>query len=291
MIKYIALVFAFLFVSSNSYSQCSCCTAAFSGSALAFGTSNVGVLKEKSFRIIGVYRYLYGSRFYDGTHELKKYSNEELNMHFTGINLGYGVTKELTLESEIGSFPNKDLNMGYLRDQIAGMSSLSLISKYTVLSDKRNAQEITFGFGGRMPLTKNEFLSGNAGLIMQLFYFINPIENINFVLLERSEIYFKNSDDKTQGGSHILSLFTSRRIVDNLAGILETRFDYLTKSHIGGKELINTGRSIISVVPQLNYNFDKFSISGFAEIPIYKNYNGVQLSEKIGSGIALIYMF
>jgi hypothetical protein len=88
----------------------------------------------------------------------------------------------------------------------------------------------------------------------------------------------------------VTSLFLTKGIIDDLTGIIEARYDYLTKSNHDSTPIINTGRSILAIVPQLSYHFTDISISGFVELPIIKNYEGVQLSEKIGAGIALIYM-
>ncbi|MDT3737876.1 MAG: hypothetical protein RO257_00085 [Candidatus Kapabacteria bacterium] len=283
-------IFLLILFYYQTYSQCTPCSAAFSSSAFTAGTSNVGVLKEGSLRIIGMNHFIHGSRFYSGSEELKKYYDEELNIHFMGLNIGYGLTKKFTLETEIGAFPDKDLNFGFIREKISGFSSAALIGKYTIYSDRANAQEITLGLGGRLPLTSNTTLSGSPGLILQLFYFKNLTDDLNMILFHRSELFAEGRDSINLGNSFVTSLFLTKGIIDDLTGIIEARYDYLTKSNHDSTPIINTGRSILAIVPQLSYHFTDISISGFVELPIIKNYEGVQLSEKIGAGIALIYM-
>lgn len=281
------LIFCFL---NETKSQCGCCSAAFSGSALAAGTSNIGVLKEGTLRVIGINRLLYGNRFYDGPDLLKKFYDEEMLINFTGANIGYGLTKSFTLETEIGSFPYKELNFGYTREKISGFSTINVIGKYTLLADRVNKQEITIGGGGRIPLNSNTTLSGNPGVIFQLFYFKNLVDDFNLIFLNRSEIAFKDSENFKQGNSYINSVFLSKGITHKLYSLFEIRFDYLDKSYDGDDELLNSGRYVLSLVPQISYNLGKLSLAGFFELPVLKNYNGIQLGEKFGCGIALVYM-
>ena len=286
----LVIILFVILIQTRTYSQCGCCSAAFSGSALAAGTSNIGVLKEGTLRVIGLHRFLYGDKFYEGSTQLKKYYDEEMMINFTGVNIGYGITKSFTLETEIGAFPDKDLNFGYTREKISGFSSFNLIGKYTLLADRENKQEITIGAGGRIPITSNTTLSGNPGAILQLFYFKGLGDDFNLIFLSRAELHTQNSENFLQGNSFINSLFVSKLVTTNLYATLETRLDYLDKSFEDNKALINTGRSVISVVPQISYSVGKFSLSGFVELPIYKYYTGIQLSENIGAGIALVYM-
>jgi hypothetical protein len=275
----------------KSFAQCSCCSAAFSGSALAAGTSNIGVLKEGSFRFIGLYRYLNGSRFYSGTDELKNLYGEELNVHFTGFNLGYGVTTKFTIDLEGGAFPDKDLNFGYTRDQISGMNSLALIGKYTIFADKETSQELTLGAGFRQPLTSNTTLSGNNGAILQLFYFKNITDDFNLIIFNRSEFYLTDKSNFKSGNNITSSVFLTKGIFEKMTGILETRYELQGISSQDNLDLINTGKQILSLVPQISYNFSDFSVSGFFELPVYRNFEGVQLAERFGAGLAIVYMF
>lgn len=286
-----ALAIAVIFTQTESYGQCGSCSAAFSGSAMAAGTSNVGVLKEGSIRTIGIYRYLYGSRYYEASNRLNKFSNEELSIHFSGIHLGYGVTKRFTIETELSAFPNKDLNMGFERTQISGLSSAAFIGKYTIFADRKNKQEITLGGGARLPLTSNTVLSGNLGAMVQFFFFKNLFSDVNLILSNRSEFFAKDSQDFHLGNSYVTSLFISSPIIENLNGIAEIRYDHLDQSNDKDGLIEDSGRSLLSFVPQINFQFNKFSISVFSELPIHKEYKGTQLGEDIGLGLAFIIMF
>jgi hypothetical protein len=291
-IKLIVLLLPFLISILPVYlnAQCGGCNAAFSGSTLAAGTSNIGVLKENSFRAISVYRFLYGSNFYKDTERLKKFDDEELNIHFMGFNLAYGLTKSFTVETEFGGFLQKDLNMGYDRTNISGLSSIAVIGKYTLLADRKNKQELTLSAGGRAPMTHNTTLSGNFGAIFQLFYFKNLIGDLNLIFLNRNEIYFSNKNDYRQGNSYITSIFLSQPIANDLNGILEFRYDYFDKSYEYGEIMPNAGRDVLFVAPQINYTIGKISLSFITEIPVYKQYSGLQLGEDFGLGLAFIYM-
>jgi hypothetical protein len=285
----IILILIFLFY-EKSESQCGCCSAAFSGSSLAAGTSNVGVLKEGSWRVIGLYRNLYGTKFFNGTKELRKYYDESLNIHYSGLNVAYGFTKDFTLETEIGAFPYKNLNFGYSEENISGFSSLAMIGKFTILADKQNSQEITIGGGARLPLSSNTTLGGNFGIAVQIFYFKSIVSDLNLILYQNYEFYIKDSENYQKGNSWVSSLFLTKGISEKLTAIFESRFEILTPSFQGDEKIINTGKKSITIVPQISFNTGKFSVSGLVELPLYKDYEGVQLSEKIGSGIAVIVM-
>ncbi len=290
----ILLLFLFLLTIINSnkiYSQCSSCSAAFSGSQLAAGTSNVGVLKEGTFRFITLYRYLYGSEFYLGSETLEKHYGQELDVHLLGFNLAYGINKKFTIDLELSAFPDKNLNFGYSQDRISGFNSASLIGKYTIFSHKASSQELTLGAGPKLKLTNNRILSGNNGVIAQLFYFINIYDDINIVLFNRSEFYIEDKDQFKSGNNISTSLFLTKELFEKFNAILESRYEVQGISYQNDSEMLNTGKQILSLVPQFSYNFDELSISLFFEMPVYKKYEGVQLSEKLATGIALIYMF
>lgn len=285
-----ALIVLIIISNIKLYSQCACCSAAFSGSALAAGTSNVGVLKEGSIRAINVYRFLYGNNFYRGIESLDNLYGESLNIHFLGTNIGYGLTKDITVDFEIGSFPAKNLDYGYTNDKISGLGVATLIGKWNFFNDRNTKQEATLGIGYRQPITENLILSGTSGIVAQLFYFLNIHEDVNLILFIRGEKSLENSNNYSQGDNVVSSIFASTILADKLAGILELRYDYLSKAKDDTSDLLNTGRGTFYLVPQLNYAFDGFSLSTFFELPIHRNYNGVQLGERFGSGIALIFM-
>ncbi|MFA5510951.1 MAG: hypothetical protein WC313_00755 [Candidatus Kapaibacterium sp.] len=271
-------------------SQCGCCAAAFSGAALAAGTSNIGVIKENTLRIIGMYRFLHGSRFYNNDSELKKFYDESLNIHYGGLNLAYGVTTRFTLETEISSYPDKDLNFGYSREKISGFSTFALIGKYTILADRDNKQEITLGLGAKLPITNNTTLSGTSGLIYQIFYFKNLNEKYNIIAAHRGEMFVENNTGFKPGNSFVSSVFVTRILGDGFTGIMELRHDYLSKSEQESELIQNSGKTVVSLVPQLTYSLDGYSVSAFIEYPFYKKYVNIQLSEQFGAGLAVIFM-
>ena len=95
----------------TAFSQCACGGgAAVGGLTPLGGTTNVGLVKKSNLRISAFYSYTSGETYFERDIKAGMGNIESFNTHYLSLIAGYGLTKKLTLEGEIGFFPGKIQN-------------------------------------------------------------------------------------------------------------------------------------------------------------------------------------
>jgi hypothetical protein len=87
----------------------------------------------------------------------------------------------------------------------------------------------------------------------------------------------------------------SKKIVRYLFGIVQFRSEWKTNdtdnanlNENGGHGVINSGYNLITVTPQLSYSLaGKWNITLLCDIPVYKNYNGKQMTPNYSFAVSL----
>lgn len=293
------LILLTLFVNQEIFSQCSCMGGASIGSITPMaGVSTIGVLDEDNLRITTFFTYANGDQYYKGDLKSETYLPSKYSSSFLGLNFAYGLYEDFTVELETGYFINKEQE--YTPDIISGngFSHLSIYGKYNIFTSKRNELDWTLGLGGRIPLNfKDEYIpqniqssTGAYGLILQSYLHKGYKDlGLHFILFNKAEVNTRNENEYLYGSNFINSLFISQNIIDKLMGTLELRTDIRLKDNNLGLEIEQSGWMNIIVSPQISYKMNEFLISAFIDLPVYKYYNGSQLTNKYNLGILLNY--
>ena len=150
-------VFALIICFNLSYfytysSDCGCDGAAVSGITPIGGTTNIGIIKEKYFRLMTFYKFSYGNTYYQGSEKASQGIVNYYSSNYLAFVLGYGLLKNFTVETEIGGFPDKTQDISGVKYYGSGLSHILLSAKYGLFQDTTNEFEITLGLGGRIPL-------------------------------------------------------------------------------------------------------------------------------------------
>ncbi len=293
--KYLSILVLFLY-SYIAYSQCSCMGgAAIGGISPLVGTANVGLLKSSNLRILTYYSNTYGDTYYSADSETLKGIVQEFRNSNLTLNIGYGLNDELTAEAELGYFINKRQTLPTYILSASGLSHISFMLKYNILRFIKKQIEWTAGAGLRVPFPYNDNQpvhlrpsTGAYSLLFQSFLHKGYREiGLHLILSNRIENNFENAQEYKYGLALVNSLFVSQNIYENLNGIVELRSEYRTKDKTKGIEIPNSGGNSVVVSPQLNYSISDFGISAIFDIPVYKYYNGSQLTNAYTFGLAL----
>ncbi len=291
MKKIFVLIIIYLFTTEIVFSQCGCLGgAAVGGLTPIGGTANVGLLRENYFRSSLFYSYAYGNQFYTGASKTEKDIVDHYQTHYTALMLGYGLTQDLTVEAELGYFPQKLQDFGTDDVTGSGFSHTSLYAKYNIFNSIVNEWEVTLGAGAKLPLElKKEDVpqhvrasTGAYGLIFQAFLHKGfKKHDIHLFLINRSEYNFENADDYQYGPSFNSSFYFTHGITKTLTGILELRNEIRMKDKLKSEyqEIFGmyTGGVFFHIAPQLNYTLGQFNFSALFDYPFYQYYNGIQL--------------
>jgi hypothetical protein len=296
------LLISALLAGNSTLAQC-CST----GSPVGAST-HVGVLNKNAIRVITFYRHSFSDIYYKGTSPSEDLvdMSDDAHYDFGGLTVEYGLTHRLTIQADAGYFFNKVVNFHntLLTDQNGkGMSNGNFLLKYGLYIDPAKLVEITLGAGLKYPFTRQPATAPN-GSALQLdarpstnaFGFIStlllskefaPITLRTF-MLNRFEYNGFNINDYQTGMLYINSLFISKKIVKRLFGILQLRNEIHGKDIQDGIEETNTGYYLMVLTPQISYSIaGLWNLSLLYDIPVYKNYQGKQLTPDYSYAISL----
>ncbi|MGE5425147.1 MAG: hypothetical protein ACM3N9_07265 [Syntrophothermus sp.] len=307
----IAVFILFLFIPSFNYAQC-CSTGSPVGASV-----NVGVLSRKNLRVILFYRNSYSDRYYKGNEKTENTFLKNAYYNFSGITFGYGITRRLTAEADFGYFFNKTqvLKINDYAETGYGLSNGGLTFKYGFVEKPLRQIELVGGIGVRYPFSFEPQMkdghtlnpdvqpSTHAFGISGLVFFNKgfPDLTLRIFSINKYDYNFANQDNYRYGNILMNSVFASKKIVNNLFGILQIRSEW--KSHdyyesLEGNILKreNSGYELVTVTPQISYSIaGKWNLSVLYDIPVYKYYNYsnnlVQLTPRYSFAVSLSHDF
>lgn len=285
---------SFLFFQETAFSQC--CSP---GNPVG-GTTNIGILDKKAFRVISFYRYSESSGYWQGNKKSDFNFVKNANFNYAGMVLAYGLLNKLTLETELGYYINKSqtyniepsyTNRGY------GLNNGVFSIKYNLVSKTEKPFEWTAGLGAKFPFTNQYQIVNNVelprdvqpsthafGVVAQSFLYKGfPEKGLRLFFINRYEGNYPDQQRFKFGNSFLSSFFIAKRINEsNWAVIVQARHEFRTKDvRDAGTNINSSGGNLIFVAPQINYTIaKKWNISFLADLPVYRNYNGTQLGNK-----------
>ena len=300
------ILFYIPFIPFVAKSQC-CSTGSPVGAAV-----NVGVLSRNTLRVNLYYRHSYSDTYYQDDHKTTELTSlKKAYYDFTGLILGYGITKRLTAELDFGYFFDKTQVLKYedYKTTGYGLSNGGVTFKYGAFIKPAKQIEVTVGAGLRYPfrtepqmhngiqLNRDIQSSTNAFGVYGLL-FLNkgfPEITLRIFSINRYDYNFADKKDYTYGDILMNSLFVSKKLFKNTFAILQLRGEWKDYDYENNKVSVNTkntGYYLVSVTPTLSYSLaGRWNISALCDIPVYKKYNGRQLTPKYAYAISLSHDF
>lgn len=302
LFKYILFLTSLLkLFSIDVHSQC---CAAGNPSSL---NSSIGLSGGKDILNVNLsHIYSQSDTYYNGISETNnKYSSS--NFNFTYLNLTYGLSNKLRISTDLGYFVNKSQTFessNYTRSTQGIADATIGFIYHTYQSDNKlfdiyqNARltlpvgQFRQEFDGIVLPIDFQPSSGNykynIGLILSKRFEKSDFSLNSSISLEESKTIETESSFHKYGNLYNVSLAGVYNIMQNVAGLLQIRAEYREKALNAAKSNNNvysfinaSGGSLVYLSPQINYNFngDWFCSLQYS-IPIYKNVNGEQLTNK-----------
>jgi hypothetical protein len=301
--KLAGLLLILTLVSTEISAQC-CST----GSPVG-ATVYVGILARNNLRVAAYYRHSYSSVYYQGSEKTDE--SVPLNYssyNFTGLALSYGITRRLTVEYDMGYFIDKTQDFKYFdfTEKGYGLSNAGIGFKYGCFVRPASQIELTAGAGFRFPFTtKPQEVDGvqlsrdvqpstNAMAVNAMLFFNKgwPDVGIRLFTLNRFEYNFADKLDYQYGSVLLNSVFCSKKIIPRFFAILQARGEW--RSHDKDHDVVreNSGNYLVILSPQLSYSIaGSWNVSALYDIPVYKNYNGKQLTPQYSFAVSLTHDF
>lgn len=283
-----------------SYCSAQCCSVGIPTG----GTTNLGILSEKTIRANLYYRFSKSDDYYNGDIKIPNGLVKNGKFEFIGYNIGYGISNRLLIEAEGGYFLNKSQEYEIDIIKSNGFTNHLVSLKYNIIDKFERGFELTLGGGLKFPFTTKPFAyrnvivpydlqpaTGALGYAIHLFFNYDINDNAKLFLIHRAEINQQNDENYKYGEVFLTSVFISHRIIENLTGILQLRNEIKAKDKLQDKLMPNSGGYLLFLCPQLNYNIDALNITAIFDYPVYKYYNGKQLSNNFSIALNLSYIF
>jgi len=303
----ISILFPYLLLTSvQGYSQC--CSP---GNPIG-GTSNLGVLKEKSLKLILTHRYSYSGKYMAGNDIYEPYFVNTGYFNHTGILLAFALSKRFTVELESGYFANKTQTYiaGIIPEKKKGYGFNNIIFTPKINLLKKNDWEITTGLGLKYPIgSYNKSFDGavaeldiqpSTGAVDYIHtLFISKeylSKHLRLFLYNRIEIKTANPLQYKYGNLYATSFFVSYSASFRWDIIIQARTEIRSKDErpaqvkpYNMEKIPISGSQKVFISPQVNYNFNQVtSVSMLADIPVYQYYNEQQLANSFALAISFI---
>jgi hypothetical protein len=244
------------------------------------------------------YRYSHSEKFYHNDSPYRDLPfSQTATVNFTELQIAYGVTNWLTITGDLGYFFNKTLHTEGQEPMTGyGIGDAGLYLKFNALNIPKARFTLSPTLGMKFPVgvfdqeTDNVQLpisvqpsSGSFKYIANLFISkgIAPkVSLAGFVSYEYSQLIESDNFYYQYGQQWIAALYANYKISKRWGLDLQFRNEYRAKSTRENREIVeSTGYNLVCFTPQVTFNFThEWFLAAFGDIPVYKYYNGIQMS-------------
>lgn len=304
MCKYSGILILLILSASPQFLEAQCCSTGSPAGASVY----VGVLGKNSLRLTAFYRHSNSDKYYESDSRSDNNPLQSANYNFSGITLGYGITRRLTVEADFGYFFNKtqvyldNVVFHGMKQSGFGMSNGGFNVKYGIFMNPVKQIELTAGAGFRYPFSTDPQMvdhvqlnrdiqpSTNAFSLNGIVFFSIGFPEITLRLFTVNRYDYNFPDKVIYKYGNILanSIFASKKVFTNFFAIVQLKNEYKTRDTYKHANEVNTGYDILSVCPQLSYAIaGKWNVTLVCDLPLYKFYKDRQLTPSYAYAIGL----
>lgn len=289
----------------SSYAQC--CSA---GNPFFYG--ELSSLSKKNLQFVAGYKYGTSSQYYSGDTKADIDFVNKVYFNYLTLQFIYGLTQRITLQADLGYFLNKTetyLKEGWETSNGFGLGDANFTFKYLAYNNfKKHIQivpaiGITFPIGVfdqevnhvKLPITVQP---SSGSFKYQISLFASKGSNngkFNFTLFgmfEYAQLINSENFYYKYGNQYLFSFLTSYKISRKFSVALEARSENRIRSLRNDNQTVeSSGFNIVYLVPHISWAFyNNWYLAINADLPVYKYYNGIQLSNTFSVSMRLSYM-
>jgi hypothetical protein len=255
-------------------------------------------LQSKVLTASLTYRYSHSEQFYRNDSPVNDLPfSQTAEVNYSELQLAYGITNWVTVMADIGYFFNKTLHTAG-QDPMCGygIGDAALYLKFNLYSNARRRLNISPSVGMKFPVgvfdqeVDNVKLpisvqpsSGSYKYLANVFIskgLAKKITLAGFISYEYAQLIDSENFYYQYGQQWIGAVYFNYQLFKKLSLDLQVRNEYRAEAMRENNEMVeSSGYNVLYITPQLTYAFKyNWYLSAFSDIPVYKYYNGIQMS-------------
>ena len=311
MNRAVVLLTLFLTVFSLEMFPQACCTV---GTSISSGVER-SVIKHKNLSVAFSFQNNNLNSTFQTTTKIDDPLNRKSSVSDFTLELEYGLAERVSVLL-IGGYTNKSRTTTFtdpefnISEEITftgdGFTDIVILGKYElIVPDIVLPLGASIGAGAKLPtgsytLEENgtrlsiDLQPGTGASDLLLWGHINYTFPIFRLSINANALYRytgTNIDNYRYGDEVLASVNGSYGIADFLAINLQVKGRYADRDHWDGRFLPSTGGTYIDLTPSLVYVEGNFNLRILAQLPLYRNVEGIQLtvSEKLGAEMRYLF--
>jgi len=308
MLRHILIMSCFLFCAQVlTYGQC--CSA---GNPSTFSFIDHTSLKAKSLLFSTSYKYGFSDTYYQGNKPADVSFYAPANFSFMDLKVAFGISKRITLQAETGYFFAKQQEnpVPFPADKGFGLGDATLCLRYRIYKSMKHQVEITSVAGLRLPVgvfdQENHGVklpitvqpsSGSlvymGGFSVAKSFTKSKLRLYSSAFAEFPQIIDSKNFYYRYGNLYNLSIAASYPVHRLFIPALQLQCELRNRSTREKGQVVDaSGYEVISISPQIESVFpNDWSLLIYAELPVYRFFNGIQLANAYKTGIKLAKRF
>jgi len=286
---------AFISLCFNFQTLAQCCSA---GNPSSNG--DVSEMTKNYLSVSSSFLHSYSDTYFHGDQKSDWEYFKNMHFNFGLLSLDYGLTDRLKLSTEIGYFINKSIEYSFIdaERKVRGLGDAIIGFQYHVYSNKKQMINVVPMLEVSLPVGQFDQMDENIILPIDIqpsagSYKLKPSLLISkkiigskfslssFLSSEFSQRINTERTDYKYGNLYHASLKISHRSTEKLNVGLSVNLQHRKKALSKGELMEFTGGTYLSLLPSLSYRLNKeYSINTSVGMPVYKNVNGIQLTNK-----------
>jgi len=242
--------------------------------------------------------YYMGDAIYDGATWFSHLENSRFD--FGLLNLSYGINNKLSISTELGYFINKSMDYSFIdaTRKASGLGDAAIDIRYQVANFKKQLASITASIKTSIPIGEFDQMDRNVILPIDIQpssgsfklrtalsfskrFYGSKFSLNSFISSEFSQRINTDRTDYKYGNLYSFVLSASHRTSKKISTGLGLNFTRREKAINRGLVVESTGGTFINLQPRISYQLPEgFGISTSINTPIYRNVNGIQLTNK-----------
>jgi len=270
---------------------------------------------KKNLMITVAYKYGFANKYYTGDSPITLPEMgsvvKEASYNYLESRVSYGINSKMSVLAEIGYFIGKkekytseswETQKGY------GLADASLLFRYRIYHNWKKQFEISPFVGIKIPVgvfdqevnhvqlpITLQPSSGSYRYLASVYvskgfpgknYHISSLSSIEIAQRIKSDNF-----DYTYGTLYSFSVTGSYKFFRFLTTVLQLRNENRAKAHRDGNQIVeSSGYSIVYLAPQMQFvPIKNWKLSVSCDLPVYKHYNGIQLSNGYACSFRLVH--